>query len=350
MLAVVTVSPVRGQSGNDAVFNELQTHAMLGPDDDPVLDVWLVEVVEQLVTASKGGIEDFAQKGKEARVRVETLVRDADVSEAFKTHLAQRAAAQFNDRFAGDNPAPAVVARALVRLLRAMDRIETLPALQAATRSDDPAVRFLAVEGHRDLGDRMGRDAQLSRATITSLGDVGMGEESGVIVGAVYRAVQIPNFTSESLSTMIDVLNARARRFQQGRNIPELAEFDAYVFLNQNASQLTQAQRAQVAGDVAAFLKYYVGAYSSPLIRPADKHLLETLIFPAEALLETLVAPNQRAPSLRTALRDRQDTAQNLPVELAKWIGATGSPGLLNQPPWSLPIGAESPTPADEGA
>ncbi len=342
-LGVLCVAPAGAQRNDDAVFEELQTHGSLAPDDDPILDQWLSDRVAELVAARRGGnVNQFPEVEQALWAVVKNLFGQTAVTEAFKNRLAERAAMQFADHFANNNPVAPEVARALVRLLRFMDRVETLAGLQAALRSTDEAVRYLGAEGLRGLRDRIGPNAQLVRTVITALRDAGVAEENGVIVGAIFRALQYPDPLPESLTAITEVLSARAARFRAGRNVVERAEVDGLLFLDAHRAQLSQAQRVQVVQNLAVFLKFYVVQYLSPTIRPAQRQLLERLMVRSEDLLEKLVQlqPAQRAPSLRNALRDQPNVARNLPVELAKWIGAAGaSPGLLNQAPWDVPIG-----------
>ena len=339
-LGILCVAPAGAQTGDDAVFEELKTHGSLGPDDNPILDQWLSDRVSELVVALQAGnLNNFARVEQKLWGVIKTLFGQSAVTEAFKTRLAERAALQFAEHFANNNPVPPEVARALVRLLRHMNRVETLPGLQTALRSTDVAVRYLGAEGLRDLRDRIGSDAQLARKVIADLGNAGGGEENGVIVGAIYRALHYSNQVSESLSAIGAVLSARAALFRAGRNIVERAEIDAILFLEPHHGQLSQPQRAQAVRDLAVLLQFYGIKYLDPAIRPADKQLLERLIFRAEDLLEKIVQPAQRAVSMRNALRDQPNVTRNLPVELAKWIGAIGAPGLLNQAPWDVPIG-----------
>lgn len=339
-LGVLCAAPAGAQPGDDAVFEELQTHESLGPHDDPILDQWLSDRIAELVaTLGSGNVNKFAQAEQKLWAVVKALFRQAAITEAFKNRLAERAARQFADHFANNNPVPPEVARALVRLLRFMDRVGTLAGLQAALQSPDEAVRYLGAEGLRSLRDRIGPNAQLARTVITTLRDTGVAEENGVIVGAIYRALEYPNQVTDSLSAIGAMLSARANRFRAGRNIVERAEIDGFLFLEPHHAQLTQPQRLQAVRDLASLLQFYATKYLDPATRPADKQLLERLMFRAEDLLEKIVQPAQRAVSMRNALRDQPNVARNLPVELAKWIGATGAPGLLNQTPWDVPIG-----------
>lgn len=339
-LGVFCVAPAGAQIGDDAVFEELKTHDSLGPDDNPILDQWLSDQVGELVAALRGGkVNDFAKAEQNLWGIVKALFGQNMVTEAFKNRLAERAAIQFADHFSNTNPVLPEVARALVRLLRYMNRVETLPGLQAAIQSADQAVRYLGAEGLRDLRDRIGSNAQLARTVITTLRTAGVAEENGVIVGAIYRALGYPNQVTEALGAIGAVLSARANRFRAGRNVVERTEIDAMLFLEPHHTQLTQPQRVQAVRDLASLVQFYATRYLDPATRPAEKQLLERLIFRAEDLLEKIVQPAQRAVSMRNALRDQPNVARNLPVELAKWIGAPGVPGLLNSAPWDVPVG-----------
>jgi len=322
------------------VFQELKTHASLGADDDPILDQWLSDRVDELATSLQGGNNNnFAQVEQNLWGIIQALFGQEAVTEAFKARLAERAALKFADHFANNNPVPPEVGRALVRLLRFMNRVETLPGLQAALQSTDAAVRYLGAEGQRDLRDRIGANAQLARTVITALSDAGVAEENAVVVGAIYRALDYPNQVADSLNAVGAVLSARAKRIQAGRNVVERAEIDAFLFLEPHHAQLGQPQRAQLVRDLAVLLQFYATKYLNPATRPTEKQLLERLMFGTEDLLVKIVQPAQRAVSVRDALRDQPNVARNLPVELAKWIGAVGTPGLLNTAPWDVPVG-----------
>ena len=339
-LGVSCVAPAGAQSGDDAVFLELKTHGSLGLDDNPILDQWLADRVGELVAAlQEGKANNFAQVEQTLWGVVKALFGQGAATEAFEARLAERAAILFADHLSNDNAVRPEVARALVRLLRYMSRVETLPGLQMALRSTDEAVRYLGAEGLRSLRDRIGPNAQLARAVIADLRVAGVAEENGVIVGAIYRALEYPNQVADSVSAIGAVLSARTDRFRAGRNVVERAEIDAFALLEPHHGQFTQSQRVQTVRDLASFLKFYATKYLNPATRPAERQLLERLMFRAEDLLEKIVKPAQRAVSLRNALRDQPNVARNLPVELAKWIGAIGAPGLLNQAPWNVPIG-----------
>ena len=61
-LGILCVAPAWAQIRGDAVFQELKTHASLGADDDPILDQWLSDRVDELATSLQGGNNNnFAQ-------------------------------------------------------------------------------------------------------------------------------------------------------------------------------------------------------------------------------------------------------------------------------------------------
>jgi HEAT repeat protein len=261
---------------------------------------------------------------------------------AFRTAFIEELSREAQARFTS---APPTVRWALAEALRSFDDPAAIDGLTAALQSDDVIVRWRAATGLLSLRDRVGAAAP---NVLSALEQTARSEPHELVRRSVYLAMLMPDRLDDGLAKLASALVARREQVDQGPAAGLKAETDLFERLARPDSLLRNASergRADLTRALAAILTTAVGRYTAlPADASAlDKEALERLILQTESALRVAareVAGGNSAPDVTAAMSaGGADAANRLQAELAKWVGQEGSPGLLNQAPWDVPVG-----------
>lgn len=261
---------------------------------------------------------------------------------AFRTAYTEEISKAARSRFVS---APPTVKRALAEVLQSLDDPAAIDGLLAALQSDDVISRWRAASGLIALRDRVGPAAP---NVLSALEQAARSEHHELVRRVIYRAMLIPDRLDDGLAKLSSALASRRQQLEAGSPTAFQAETALFGMLARTDSPLRNADvrgRADLTRVLAQYLTIAVGRYSS---LPADgsalnREALERLILQTEAALRVSareVAGGNNAPDVTAAMTaGGADRASKMQGELAKWVGAEGTTGVLNQAPWDVPVG-----------
>jgi len=302
---------------------------------DEVIDAWIQERVEEL----KGKLDEdpVAAAGAFRRAFAE-LRALPDNTPAFTTHLAERAAVAIAAEFSRPEPLSAYAAWAMARVIHEAADLVTREALAAGLQHPVPVVRYHCARAYADLERQLTANASLARTVVARLREVGQTENSGVVLGAIYDALSLEDnaLLPDATGAMAAVFDARVRRRASGE-APAIdrAEIQAWEYLYARRARLPQPEKIALVRGLAGFLTLDVNAYTT--VEGPQQRVLRERIEVCEELLEALAG---KGGDVRGRMKEGGDTADvNMKIELLKWVGSEAEPGVLNQAPWSVPLG-----------
>ncbi|HNQ23373.1 MAG TPA: hypothetical protein PKK06_09795 [Phycisphaerae bacterium] len=253
-----------------------------------------------------------------------------------------------------------VVARGLMRVLLDLNRIPAVPGFVAGLQSTDAAARVLAAKGLLQHFSRIPENRSLLQSVIEGLRAAGLREGNALVLKEIYRALAYEGQVDAVFDVYMSLLDRRLELRRGPLGVCDGAEIPAAEFLRRVAGTLNADRQREVVRRVAVLLRCEVQRYTAPQLNFAEQDSLERLITVYEELLEVFVRqPGTLRTQLESGVRERltapaesaadpKKTEQReaartaFLLELYKWIGnpTTKEPGLLNQSPWSVEIGA----------
>lgn len=307
----------------------------LSSADLQLIDDWAASRIDELRQAVQAEPTAAAAAFREAFARQR---RNPANSAEFSRQFAARAGAAFATEFGRQDPEGAAIVWPMARILLESDSFETRQALTIGLAHPVQAVRYLCAKTLAGLRNRIGADLNLARNTIALLGEAGVKEQNGVVLGALYEAMGYNEQVEEASRALADVFAARVNKRQTGQiAVADRAELLAWEFLKQVRNRIPDAEKVALARQIAAFLALDVNR--SAAAEGDEKRIVEERIEVGEELLELLVGRGVGG-DVRGAMTGGGPTADlDVKLELIKWVGAEGEQGALNKGPWNVPIG-----------
>jgi hypothetical protein len=158
-------------------------------------------------------------------------------------------------------------------------------------------------------------------------------------------AMLLPNRMEESLTTVCSALMASLPRLD-GAAAPQLRPetllMQKLAEATTNVRAAEQRSRAELARALAAQLAKAVRRYVAGGDEGDDQRALEVRILSAEDALRTVIRPEIASgfPDVAGVMQaGGPDAVAKMQAELGKWVGSQDSKGLLNAPPWDVPVG-----------
>ena len=313
--------------------------------DTQAISEWLRQQVTELEQSRKP--DRFAA----FRAALKDQRTNAVNTTAFVRALASATAAVATEVFGRADGDP-IVAHAMARALRDTGRIERVPGLVAGLSSDIMHVRLLCAAGLADDVNAISSDKDRRETVIAAVRTAALKETQPIILEDLYRALAYPAQLQEVMVIYLEILDQRleARRTKPG--VVDCAEVELLEFFRRTATQLSDAQKKELVARLAVLLRLdmerYVKRFVGLRMDYFEMDCIERRLDSAEAILVALTGqPALIAESAlfgKTVSKDAPapEHKQTLLAHLATWIGdaAGNTPGLLNDPPWGVPIGA----------
>jgi hypothetical protein len=321
-------------------MDNLRVRAPGGPADEKILNDWIAQELGRLESETCSP-EDFR-----ARFRDQRTNENNDKAGKFVAALAAKVGDMFGAKLREcDKVAPAV-ARALAWTLRDFQDTATRRGLEAGLACAKLAdVRYLCAQGFLELQDEIKADPLLREQVLEILRGAGRVETSGLVMQQLYRAMNYDEGDGQFAATtaaIVDVMKARLDRRKahtsglicDGGELPVLALFQDRRPPNERLTQ-------QLVAQLAVLLRLDASRLAEADVDEFERIRLVQSIDACETLLTLLVSPSSPAPDIRGAVRKGDDVrAVEIQLELIKWIGVEGTPGVVNAAPWNVPIGA----------
>ena len=336
-ISSVWTSSARGQGVTDnPALEDLRKRTPAGDNDRQTIVGWL-EAEFGKTSTSPGRFRIIVNRVREA----------PDTTQPFRDELAERIGV-FAESPLSDENLPPGRATELLRTLIDLDDVRTRPGLVAGLKLPHPSVRYLAVKGLRQLRDRLASDPAQVPAFVDALREAGVRESNGVVAERIYDALAFSTPTPEVIAAFDAILGARIERYARGAVFADEAESTAISYLS--AITLNRDQRAAFVGRLAVLLRIDVERYLAGLqaqFNPGQRNAIERRVYITEEFISRAVgSAGLDVGNVRRALAGPEaGITAAIQFELNKWIGTPETQGVLNQPPWNVPVGAPGPEP-----
>jgi len=258
----------------------------------------------------------------------------------FVARFSQRAGAVMGAQLASTDEATREIAWYFARALLETGRIETREALLAGLSHPAAAVRWLCATGLKRLQPAIGSDPNVARATLRALETAGTAETDPQALGAIYRAIGLPDHSDDATRTLNAIFAARiGRRHTRQVLMADRAEMSAWDYLLTVRGRLNDAEKVPLVRNLALFLVLDVDRF--PAAGPDEQSTVRQRIEVGEELLDSLARGSAgNCGNVRKVLKaDTQNLETDIRLELFNWVGAEGVEGCLNKAPWNLPVG-----------
>ena len=333
------VVPIAAQDAADVdPLAAVRGQASFGAAQDQVIDQWIAARIDELKAASA---DDSVKAGQAFTTSFRHELINPAGTARYLDRLAERTAAAVAAEFNAGNDGDEKVHGALARVLYAIGRFPVRDGLEVGLRHKSEQVRYYCAKGFAKLKSGIGADVALTRNTIGSLKGAGASEVSDVVLGAIYDALgydQVRHL-GEVVPALAEVLAAQAkRRSEGGQVLAGRAELRAYYYLKRVRNNIAQQSKAPLVGQLAAMLALDVRRYE---FAPPDEILdLQERIDACEELIQGLAGAAANGGNIRAAMKaGGVAVAEEMGLELIKWVGAPGQQGSLNSAPWNVPVG-----------
>jgi len=321
------------QAGN-ATIDTIRDLNTINPGDQQRIADWIEGEVKDLVA-------DVAAKKPEAfssfRSRMETQFTHNKNTPAFKTQLAAKMATVAVKELSNPATHPTVAA-AIARVLVDMEAEDTIPGLLAALKSSASAARFLGARGLAALQDAVSKNKSKLAEVAAALQAAGASEADPNVLSQIYRALAYRGQVVDVIAAYMAILDARLTARRPRPEIADPAELDVYEFFRMPGAvtSLNADQKAQLVQRLAVFLRLDAQRYDTPNLSQSEMIKLERTLEGAEAVLSLIV------PGKPAVVAEELGKGGKVLSQVYKWIGdpSTKETGILNAPPWNVPVGA----------
>ncbi len=336
LLTAGALAQEAGPTDADKALDGLRGRAPSGEVDDRVLDDWLQQELARLDENPTD-----PERAKAFQQRCIAQITNSGNTPEFVARLADRVGVLFTPRLADCDKLAPPAARAMAAVLRQFDRTGVIDALEAGLKCQSRQdVRYLCAQGFARLRNNIAVNPVLMERALRILRTAGQAETSGPVTAQIYDALSFRSGDrlSEAMAAMLDVLTARIER----RRAVPVCDGGELVFLDfvtgnrppnrPLTERLVPLLAVQLRLDVTRLEQEGVDEY--------ERMRLLASIEAGEVLLTELVNASG-APNVRNALKKGDDVRMlEAQIELNKWIGTPNAAGVLNAPPWNVPVGA----------
>jgi hypothetical protein len=321
------------QSPEELAIQQIKLLDPIGETDQARIGDWVRLQIERLAQVPE---PESREAVRQFRRKLRAQYDDSRNTAAFKAQFAAQSA-RIGEQFLTQTSTPPMVAYAIARVLVDFNRAETLPGLLAGLKGQTPAARYLSARGIFELHSAIAGDKEKLERTISAVRDAALAETDPVALSQMYRALGVTAQPAQAFEAYISVLDKRA-----AEPVSRGSELEAFNFFRNPGvlGALNQAQKSQLAARLAVFLRGYSQQYSQAKLSYEEIDRLERLLVGVEELLESVAGAG--GGSIRRVLDEGGYARRaDVPAEAAKWIGdsQTNTAGVLNGPPWNVPIG-----------
>ncbi len=326
------------QAPEEVALDAVRTRSSI-PPDDPAISNWITYRIETLTVeiqvGAKGADDNFLQAFR-------TQYNHPENSASFNERFVEQTTGRFAEEFNKGRGLQAPVGLTLARALNDMKDLRTFTALSAGLKSTgQPAIRYACAKTFAALIPTIQADTDQTSRTLEVLREAGSAERNGVVLKHIYKALFYRGANLEAaVQAMLEVVKAQLRIREKDAPACDGAEEVACEFLRSEMNNISD--KSPLVAVLAAYLRLDVQRYSVEGVSDQEKYFIEFSIDAAEGLLVRLVTPPAPAPNIREA-RKNENRDINMPLELNRWIGTTQTKGMLNDPPWNVPVGAPIP-------
>jgi len=195
-------------------------------------------------------------------------------------------------------------------------------------------VRYWAVNGLMLLRDDLfGGDARLATQVVESLVQLSGREHVVMILELVYRTLDVPGNQLANQS-VCRILEGRLNDYKKGSIKAIGADVLAVAGCQRFYANASETDKKRIMMILGRLFGVTVGQYCNDSPVPPVKYYLEKLILQIERSLGSITGVNNLAVSQAIMQANNERAVE----QLAAWIGSPSSEGVLNKPPYSIPV------------
>ncbi len=317
-----------------AQLDQIRSSNTLTADQKAQIGTWLGEQLRRVESAPAEQKSD-AVTGFLTAVEKERLNRESSL--AFLEAIAEQGSRIATEKF----KTPEVDGMAGFALLQAMSefgRPQAIPGFIAGLAAAPQSIRYVAA---RTLAANVGTtaaDAKLKADVLAAVRKAGVEETNGFILQHMYGAISFPTMDAETFATFLAIFDARIERRRAGVQRVDLGEISAFEYLARQpiASAMNAAQRSELAGRLAVFLRSHAERLGAANLGEDERHYVAISLIRNEELLKALGVTG--GGNVGNVVPDPGPVLS----EAFRWVGnpATQASGALNAAPWNVPLGA----------
>lgn len=329
LLVLLPAVPAHGQDARETAILELAKRVPTAADDQIIKD-WLNWEIDRMLRQPNPS--EFLNNLKR--------IYDTSTVEVFKTQFLKVASSVFAAEFSKADGMTGPKAAVLVQGLAQFPRVEVFEGLSAALQHPESEVRYLAARTFASLQSIVSEDQFGRQRMIDGIVAAATKETNGVVLRAMYQAVQFNNQPVESLAALTKIIKAQAG---VSRSVPAAdgAESTAFRFIKSNMSRLNPVDKTDLVKAVAAMLNCRTLRYLNATLTPEwrTSHLYGMLA--CEEMLKDLLGPGaQDVGNIKKALAESGPEGRKINVELQRlnWVGTAQNSSALNKAPYNMPV------------
>ena len=319
----------------------LRTRPTIAEPDRRIIAQWINEQISACAAKNPPDLAAFFQSFMDE-------FTSSGATDAYKNALADLTAQAFTASITDPANAQgngALLNALMLRVLLKIQRPAGVNAALAGLNHPSACVRCCAAE-YLQTGVAAADQARVAGAIRTAA----QKETNAIALREMYRALATLGNSDEAARSILTVLQARQVAYA-GRDLRcvggEVGAAEAIMKLAAATPPPSAETHRLTVRRLAELLKLAVANYMElpadpkPLPQKEARQSLQVVIDTSERALATVVralAPTVQTPSFAAKMKSSAG-ADELRLELNRWIGAPGANGVLNQPPFSLPVG-----------
>lgn len=316
-----------------AQFNEFRGAATVSPEQKTRIGAWLGE---KLAKVEQGRTPEAARS---FLTEVDAEWRNSANSLAFVDAMAEQTANLAKAQFAKPD-LDGTVGMALAVALSDMNSKEAWPAFLVGLESPLQSVRYVSARGLVARMKDFSGDAKQRAEVIAAVKKAAVKETNGFILQHMYKAIAFPALDPEAFGTFLAVFDARLQVRRAGAQAVDPGEIEAFDYFAQPAilGALDQAKKVELASRLAVFLRMHAQRFGAGNVGSEEFFFIGAGLSANETILSAIVVSG--GGNIQGVLGAGAGAA--VMQEAVRWVGdaATQTKGVLNDAPWSVPIGA----------
>jgi hypothetical protein len=269
-----------------------------------------------------------------------TRIYELSTVEVFKTQFLKVVSSVFVAELSNNKAMSGSKAAVLVRSLGQFQRVEVFEGLVAALKHPESEVRYLAARTFGEMKKIVSEDQFGRQAMVDAIVGVATNESNGVVLRAMYHAVQFDQLPAESLVALTKIITAQAG---VARSVPAAdgAESTAFRFIKVHRDRLNPNDKIALAKSIAGMLKCHATRYLNATLTPEWQTAHLYGMIGSEDVLVALLGPGvSDVGNLKKALSEDPGSREiNIRLQLTNWVGTDQNSSALNKAPYNMPVG-----------
>ena len=345
-LAVLTITP-SALAQKEPAWSQIRGLSQLTATDKKDVRAWVDAQIKSIL-AETDPVKSRRQ-GKAFYTKVAGSFKADNASNAFKDTVSKAVTESFLAQYKPPAKVDAASPHPLGRLYVMMTVVTfkqpgALGCYQKALADPSSGVRERAVTGLLQLRDNLSPEAWTE--LLPFIKKAALSETNSVVLSRLYAFLTVHQNprAQATMPIVLDILDARFKRFEEKWSVPRLADGEAAVWLGGRFAAVNDpATKKKIVLTVARLLADSVHVYAKQALKPSERRSLEAALLATETQLKAMVKGDAMPDISTIMIKDGkdQDKRAAMLAELDKWIGSAERDGVLNGAPFNLPVGLD---------